>query len=219
MRQLGALPGWLLTVLWLGIPVVAISVLVLTLTGDDDPSSAGGEPAPLSSSDTDVQTAALVQQRESAGIEDCPQPTGEPVEGGLPEVTLPCLGGSGEVQLAGVRGPVVVNLWAQWCEPCRAELPLLQQLHEEQTQVAVLGIDFNDQRPERALDLFDQSGVTYSSLADVDGALRVPLRLTGLPVTLFVDDAGRIVGTRTGPFASYADLTDAVRQYFGPGGW
>ena len=64
-------------------------------------------PTPTSSAEVD-----LVAARRAAGIEDCPQPAGEPIEDGLPELTLECLGGDITVSLGALRGPTVVNLWA-----------------------------------------------------------------------------------------------------------
>ena len=91
-------------------------------------------------------------------------------------MTLPCLGGGRDVDLARLRGPMVVNLFAQWCGPCRSELPYYQELHRKaKGKVQVLGVDYLDTQPKAALELVEQTGVTYPLLADPAGNLRVAL--------------------------------------------
>jgi thiol-disulfide isomerase/thioredoxin len=185
------------------------------LTGDDDDIPGGARVGPLSAG-VDVQTAELQGRREAAGIADCPGPSQAPPDDpALPAVSLPCLGGDNDVDLSTLAGPLVLNVWAQSCRPCRDEMPLFQRLHTSTDQVSVLGIDFIDLRPDKALDLAEASGVTYPSVADVEGELRSPLRLTNLPTTLFVDSDGQIVTTELGEFSSYADLTGAVERHLG----
>ena len=169
--------------------------------------------APRAAAGVDVDTAALRAQRAAAGIEACPDPGGAPVDGGMPAVSLPCLGGGPVVDLAALRGPLVVNVWAQWCSPCRRELPYFARLHD--AGVDVLGVDYEDTQPAAALELAADSGATYPSVADVDGALRAPLRLAGLPTTLFVDGDGTVTAVLAQEFRSYAELVDAVEQQLG----
>lgn len=110
----------------------------------------------------------------------------------LPELTLPCLTGGEPFPLADLRGPAVVNLWASWCAPCREELPVLQRYADRaRDRVHVVGVVTEDRR-EAAVALAGELGVTFPSLADREGRLRAALPATGLPVTLFVDAAGRI---------------------------
>ena len=131
-------------------------------------------------------------------------------------MTLPCLGGGPDVNLADLRGPMVVNLWAQWCGPCREELPYYQQLHERAgDRVAVLGVDYQDTRPDWALDLLDQTGVTYPSVADPSGALRVPFRVRGLPGIVFVDEQGEVVAVEYVVIESFDQLTELVDKHLG----
>jgi thiol-disulfide isomerase/thioredoxin len=74
------------------------------------------------------------------------------VDGGLPEVTLECLTGGPAVRLSDLRGkPLLINVWAQWCGPCRLEAPFLAKLAAEAVvggKLAMLGIDIADPRPE-----------------------------------------------------------------------
>ncbi|MGH3424160.1 MAG: TlpA family protein disulfide reductase [Nocardioidaceae bacterium] len=184
--------------------------------------SAGGQnpshpPADDTRSHAPVDTPELRHLRHVAGIEPCPSTgqAGEPVDGGLPPVELPCLGGGDPVRLSGLRGePTVVNLWASWCKPCRKELPHLQQLHDRAgDRVRVIGIDFQDASPEAALHLAAAAGVTYPLLADPEGATRKDLGVIGLPQTVFVDRSGRIVATERREVTSYGQLVDLVRKH------
>jgi len=165
----------------------------------------------------DVDTPALRALKSSAGIEPCPassSPGDVPV--GLPDLTLPCLGGGRDVRLAGLRGPLVLNFWAQYCGPCRAESPLLQQLSTAAAgRVDVVGVDFLDTRPALALAFAKSLGLTYPQVADPDGAAKAPLRIPGLPWTFFVDRAGRIAYTQTGAITSAEQLAALVRTHLG----
>ena len=149
-------------------------------------------------------------------MEEAAPADGAVPEGALPQVTLPCLGGGADVDLSTLRGPMVVNLWAQWCGPCREELPYYQRLHERAgDRVEVLGVDYQDTRPDWALDLLRETGVTFPSVADPGGELRVPLRVRGLPGILFVDEDGRLVHQECAVIESYEQLTGLVEQHLG----
>jgi thiol-disulfide isomerase/thioredoxin len=163
----------------------------------------------------DENTAALRALKKQAGVEACPSPGGHgPVAGGMPQVTLPCLGGGNPVDLAKLRGPLVVNLFAQWCGPCRAELPYYQKLHEAgRGKVAVLGIDYQDTQPAGALQLAKATGVTYPLLADPTAQLRVPFRVRGLPGVVLVDAHGRVVHEELTEVSSYQQLRQLVQRY------
>lgn len=214
MSLLSRLPGWLLVAVWVVVPVLAITLVAASLTGDDEPSAR--EVLGLGTAEVDVQTPELQRQRKAAGIVDCPAPSraasSRAAGPGLPAITLPCLGDDVSVDLSTLRGPLVLNLWAQSCAPCRDEMPLLQRLHESTDRVTVLGVDFQDLQPGMALALADATGTTYPSVADVDGELKAPLRLTGLPTTLFVDAKGEVVATERRAFSSYADVVAVVED-------
>jgi thiol-disulfide isomerase/thioredoxin len=183
--------------------------------------STGSGPGPAGNprpeTNVKVDTAALRAQKQAAGVPTCPKPTGPaPKQGAMPDLTLPCLGGGPAVNLSRLRGPLVVNLFAQWCGPCREEMPYYQQLHRKAGgRVKVLGIDYLDTQPGRALDLVKQSGVTYPLLADPAGNLRAPFRVRGLPGVVLVDRSGRVRDLEFTVISSYGELRRLVHRHLG----
>ncbi|MGN6246340.1 MAG: TlpA family protein disulfide reductase [Motilibacteraceae bacterium] len=156
----------------------------------------------------------------AAGLAPCPATTSAaPVADGLPDLTLPCLGDGPAVRLSDLRGtPTVLNVWGQWCGPCREEAPHFQALHAAAgDKVRVLGVDFDDD-PTAALRFAASLGLKYPSLMDQDGALKVPFRILGargLPLTYFVDAQGKVVGQKVGPVKDEAELRSLVQRYLG----
>lgn len=97
--------------------------------------------------------------------------------------------------------PLVVDVWASWCYPCRQELPLLARAARQ--GVRVLGIDERDSA-SRALAFADDHGVTYPSLHDPDGRLLGGLRMlpqNGIPSALIVAADGIVVARVVGPLS------------------
>lgn len=189
--------------------LAVLAVLVVTACND----------VPAPGAKIDVDTPELAQAKQEAGVEDCPEPAAGSVEGGLPAVTLPCLGGGPDVDVASLRGPMVVSLWAFWCGPCRDEMPILQSFHSAHgDRVPVLGIDYQDTQPGGALALMKETGATYPSLADPYGDLsgRGPLpAIRGLPYLLFVDAEGRLAHVESGEVESRRELLDLVAEHLG----
>ncbi|HET7929120.1 MAG TPA: TlpA disulfide reductase family protein, partial [Actinomycetota bacterium] len=100
--------------------------------------------------------------------------------------------------------PVVVNVWASWCGPCREEAPLLAAAHRTYgDRVRFIGVDILDERGS-ARDFMRQYGWTYPSVYDPSGAIRDGLGLLGQPVTLFYDASGELIDTWTGPLTEDA---------------
>lgn len=193
--------------------VAAAIAAVVLLTGCAA-SAAPAQPLPPRSVDP-----ALVAQREAAGIADCPETaaTATPVGGGLPDLVLGCLGSARQVNLAALRGePMVINVWAQWCAPCRLEAPHLREFAQRaEGKVTVLGIDHNDPDPALALEFAAYAGWTYPHLTDPLKQTAGPLRFGGVPVTFLVDAEGRIQYRVVGAVASADQLAADVRTYLG----
>lgn len=166
-----------------------------------------------------TDTSAVLEQRRAAGIADCPagDPTVPAREDGLPDLTLECLGGDSEVRLAGLRGtPMVLNVWAQWCGPCRAEAPYLAEVHQRAgDKVRLLGIDYADPRPDAAVEMAGQLGWTYPHVTDPHKQTALSLRVIGPPHTVFVDAEGRIVYRHAGQLTSTEQLVELIRTHLG----
>lgn len=130
----------------------------------------------------------------------------------LPDVSLPSLTGGPAVDLGSLRGPAVVNLWAQWCGPCKRELPIYQQFFGRHgSQVAVLGIDWQDTQASRARALATRSGVTYPLVVDSEPAVRANY----LPRLVLVDADGRIAFQEYVEIKSLAQLEGLVEKHLG----
>ncbi|MBB6627645.1 TlpA family protein disulfide reductase [Nocardioides sp. KIGAM211] len=191
---------------------LAAAVLVLSGCSPDAAPKAGG-------SGVDVDTPALRTAKAETRIPDCAAGSAEPATDGLPAITLPCLGGGADVDLSTLRGPMIVNLWASWCGPCRRELPIYQKFFEDHgDEVSVLGVDWQDVQPGAALDLAATSGVTYPLLADPDDSLSgqgaIP-RIGGLPFLAVVDADGTVVHREFVEITSEQQLVDLVNDALG----
>jgi thiol-disulfide isomerase/thioredoxin len=194
--------------------VVALAVFGILALWPRTPSTDASAPATATTppAATDADLAPL---RAAAALAACPAPTGSPAAGPLAGVTVPCLGAPGSVDLgAALAGrPALLNVWASWCQPCRAELPALQSYAARPDAVPVVGIDVRDD-PRSALALLHELGVTLPSVADPDGALRAPLSLPpALPVSYVVRADGTVVRVDPPtPFSSADEVAAAVAR-------
>ena len=128
----------------------------------------------------------------------------------LPDATLQPLDGGKPVDLASLRGPMVVNLWASWCAPCRDELPHYQAFAQKYAgKVDVLGVDWQETRADAARKLARDSGVTYPLVTDPDGRLRSQ----ALPKLILLDADGRVAFERYVKIASMTQLEKLVEKH------
>lgn len=130
----------------------------------------------------------------------------------LPDVTLASLDGGKSLDLSTLHGPVVINLWASWCGPCRKELPLYQAFAKQYAgKVDVIGIDFQDTQVGKARELIRQTGVTYPLYKDPDGKMRARV----LPQLILVGEGGSVVHEMYIEITSVAQLEKLVRTHLG----
>ena len=110
-----------------------------------------------------------------------------------PDFTLDTLDG-GQLTLSEKRGqPIMLNFWASWCLPCRAEMPAIERVFQRHRGdgLVVIGLNATSQDSEAAARLFvEQFGLTFPIALDRDGTAAVSYQLTGLPTTFFIDRRG-----------------------------
>lgn len=109
--------------------------------------------------------------------------------------------------------PGVINVWASWCAPCRAEAPELVAVAQKHPDVNFLGLDTRDSdAPARAF--VEKFGITYPNLPDPNGQLVLQfsdsLPPQAIPSTLLIDSEGRVAGRFLG--AVQAGDLDAALQ-------
>ncbi|MFT4295194.1 MAG: TlpA disulfide reductase family protein [Micropruina sp.] len=192
---------------------VLLALVALLLSG------CAGSPPTSEQSLPPIDPAAVVAARKQAGIADCPtsSATVPARAGGLPDLVLDCLGGDSTVRLAGLRGkPMVINIWAQWCPPCREESPYLRQFQKvSKGKVQMLGIDYDDSRPDWAVEFASLVDWNYPQLQDPQRRLSTVMTVGGLPSTLFVDADGTVVHTVVGKLQSYDELVQLAGDKLG----
>ncbi len=133
-----------------------------------------------------------------------------------PAIEGPTLDG-GTASLAAHRGKVVViNFWASWCGPCRAEAPVLKEVATKTKGAGVefIGVDFKDRKADAlAFERTEQSG--YPSIFDQPGKVALAFQGTvppaAIPSTLIIDEQGRIAARALGA-VKYTDLMNTVTQ-------
>jgi cytochrome c biogenesis protein CcmG/thiol:disulfide interchange protein DsbE len=120
-----------------------------------------------------------------------------------------------EKRLAGLRGyPVVANVWASWCGPCREEFPVLQKLSARYgKQVAFLGINYQDSN-DAAETFLGEEPVPYPSYVDSHREIAESIGIHGgIPDTAFYDRSGKLIYLKIGPYSDNSELEADVRRY------
>jgi len=119
-----------------------------------------------------------------------------------------------EKRIAALRGyPVVANVWASWCNPCRVEFPALQDLSARYgKRVAFLGVNSQDAEDAAATFLRDNP-VPYPSFNDPDESIHDSIGARGLPATAFYDRDGELVFVKQGQYADQGELDEDIRRY------
>lgn len=129
----------------------------------------------------------------------------------VPDTDYATLDGA-SINLAALKGkPYLVNFWATWCTPCKAEHPFLIEMAGE--GVDIVGVLHKDKN-EPAKDLLARDGNPFSKIAlDPAGDLSLEVGISGVPETFLVNSQGRIVKTMRGPIVDAGMAKSFIDAY------
>lgn len=107
--------------------------------------------------------------------------------------------------------PVLLNLWASWCPPCREEMPYLDDAARRHPEVLFLGVAVRDD-PAAAATAAHELGVTYAVGADLDGTVDAAFPSPGLPATFLIGSDGTLIGSVYGGLGP-EDIEELLARY------
>ena len=120
----------------------------------------------------------------------------------LPPLSFTRLEG-GVLDTASLAGrPVVINLWASWCPPCRREMPAMQRAQRDHPEVVFVFVNQGETREQVGAYLAREKLALANVVSDPGGAAATALKAKGLPTTLFFDRQGRLASRRTGELSA-----------------
>lgn len=142
-----------------------------------------------------IVSYALTRTSNAPAFEPSGDPVALPMAGRLTELSADEFEGV----LVGLRGtPVIVNVWASWCAPCRTETPLLERTWQAQgDDVTIIGVASKD-TAAGAVAFMDEFGVRYPNIFDGSGQIRARLGLRGFPTTYVFGADGNLRTTILG---------------------
>jgi thiol-disulfide isomerase/thioredoxin len=166
---------WFGATTWLvliGVFVVAVAATLLIATGSNTTSTTFADLGDLTANDPNVP--GTDETAPSFALETMVGETFDLQDG-----------------IAATGQPVVLNLWASWCAPCRTEMPAIDTASQEHPEVTFVGVVVQDTY-DAAVAFAEEIGVTYT-LAFDDGTVEDAYPVLGLPATFFIDSNGTIV--------------------------
>ncbi|MCY7769581.1 redoxin domain-containing protein [Bacillus haynesii] len=111
-----------------------------------------------------------------------------------PDFTLPSLKDGNDVSLSDFKGKkVLLNFWATWCKPCETEMPAMEELQNENQDIAVLAVNFtSSEKNEKSVKTFaERHGLHFPIVLDRTG-INAKYEILSYPTTFIIDENGVI---------------------------
>ena len=114
------------------------------------------------------------------------------------------------ISLGSLRGrPVMLNFWATWCGPCRAEMPYIQEVHEDpawlERGLVILAVNIGESASE-AQSFMGELGFNFTVILDSEEKVAHAYNISAIPTTFFIDEDGIINDIRVGTFRDKAEI-------------
>jgi len=118
------------------------------------------------------------------------------------------------VSLADFRGkPILLNFWATWCSPCRAELPYIQKVYDKWSEYGLVVLAVNmGESPSKVEEFMKSHNFSFPVLLDSKRSLADKYNIRYIPTTYFIDDNGVIKHIKIGAFSGVAEIEDMINN-------
>lgn len=128
-----------------------------------------------------------------------------------PNITATALNGK-SIDLSAYKGKkVIINFWAVWCPPCKAEIPDLVKFHKEHhSEVEIIGVNIESTKSQ-VDDFIKQFGISYPIIMDKKESISDQYQIQPIPTTYFINEKGIIYHKQIGAL-SYNDLKNIVKK-------
>jgi len=150
------------------------------------------------------------------GCSSTPASTPLPQRGGFaPDFQLQRLDGE-TISLVDLRGrPVMLNFWASWCDPCRAEMPLIQEIFESKEWsdkgLVILAVNIGESAAT-AEEFMVDNDLSFSVLLDTSQDVARDYNIRGIPTTFFIDKDGIIKDVKIGVITGRAEWEERLSK-------
>ncbi len=146
-------------------------------------------------------------------IAGCSQSTAQSAGEPAPDLKLQTLDGQ-TVSLKDLQGKVVIlNFFTTWCPPCKAEMPLLQQVHDEWSKKGAILFEVDEGEDATTVSRFIKANrYTMPVLLDPDGSTGARWGVAAYPTTFFIDSKSFIRNRVVGAFANKAQIDDNIKK-------
>jgi thiol-disulfide isomerase/thioredoxin len=130
-------------------------------------------------------------------------------------ISVECVDGSEGAVIQALRGPMIINVWGSWCTSCLAEMPEFVSFYAKaKGKVHLVGVAVEESSPENSKRFIEEHGMTWPNFYDRENKTRNYFGM-GVPVTWFIDAAGKVTFKKIGVVKSEQELIDLTAEYLG----